>query len=183
MFSLRPTHSHHIVYVSQANILVDKDGTPHIGGLGNVRIPPHSTVRDEMGTIKVCRSCAPELARPGMSPNSDDPTHPTKPTDMYAFGVTAWEVRKYQFVLYRSVCSLEQILTGRPPFSDMTEIAATYSMLNGNRPPRPNRSVISDRLWYMVERCWRGRSSERISAGEVVKLLEEESSCIPTPSV
>jgi hypothetical protein len=67
-----------------------------------------------------------------------------------------------------------QVLTGRPPFFETTEIAATYSMLNGVRPPRPNLHKISDRVWYMVERCWHNVPSERMPAGEVVDLLQAE---------
>jgi serine/threonine protein kinase len=67
-----------------------------------------------------------------------------------------------------------QVLTGRPPFADMTEIAATYSMLNGARPLRPNHCPISDRVWEMIERCWHNVPLERMSVGEAVGLLEAE---------
>ena len=56
----------------------------------------------------------------------------------------------------------------------MTEFAATYSMLNGVRPPRQKNHEISDRLWYMIERCWHNVPSKRMSAGEAVQLLETE---------
>jgi hypothetical protein len=67
-----------------------------------------------------------------------------------------------------------QVLTGRPPFFEMTEIAATYTMLNGTRPSRPNHHEVSDRIWRMIERCWHTVPSRRVSAGEVVELLEAE---------
>ena len=67
-----------------------------------------------------------------------------------------------------------QVLTGRPPFFEMTEIAATYSMLSGARPPRPNHHEVSDRIWSMVERCWHTVPSRRMSIEEVVGLLEAE---------
>jgi hypothetical protein len=63
---------------------------------------------------------------------------------------------------------------GRPPFFEMTEVAATYSMLSGARPPRPNHHEISDRVWYMIERCWHIVPSKRMSVEEVVDLLEAE---------
>jgi len=56
----------------------------------------------------------------------------------------------------------------------MTEIAATYSMLSGDRPLRPNHREISDRVWHLIERCWHNVPSERMSVGEVVTLLETE---------
>ena len=47
-------------------------------------------------------------------------------------------------------------------------------MLNGARPPRPANRGIPDRVWYMIERCWHNVPSKRISAREVVNLLETE---------
>jgi hypothetical protein len=67
-----------------------------------------------------------------------------------------------------------QVLTGRPPFFEMTEVAATYSMVNGARPSRPNHHEISDRIWRTVERCWHTVPSRRMSIEEVVGLLEAE---------
>lgn len=65
-----------------------------------------------------------------------------------------------------------QVLTGRPPFFDMTEVAATYSMVNGARPQRQHHQRISGRVWYIIERCWHNLPSERMSVSEVVNLLE-----------
>ena len=64
----------------------------------------------------------------------------------------------------------------------MTEIAATYSMLNGSRPPRPNHHEISDRLWHIVELCWHNVPLKRMPVGEVVQLLEKELGCTPGSS-
>ena len=70
-----------------------------------------------------------------------------------------------------------QILTGHPPFFELTDVAATYAMFTGHRPPRPNHRDISDRLWEMVERCWHIVPSQRMSAGEAVIRLEAELRC------
>jgi hypothetical protein len=53
-----------------------------------------------MDTNALSRGCAPELAVPGMSPNATDATHPTKASDMYAFGVMTFEVREDTFTWY-----------------------------------------------------------------------------------
>ena len=81
-----------------------------------------------------------------------------------------------EFLLYGIVqfAHLGQVLTGRPPFFEMSEIAATYSMLNGTRPSRPNQHEISDRIWDMVERCLYTKPSKRMSIEEVVGHLEAE---------
>jgi hypothetical protein len=67
-----------------------------------------------------------------------------------------------------------QVLTGRPPFSDMTKIAGMCAMVKGARPSRPDHHEISDRIWRVVERCWHAVPSRRASAEEVVELLEAE---------
>jgi len=67
-----------------------------------------------------------------------------------------------------------QVLTGQLPFSEMTEIAVTYSMLSGDRPLRQNHQEISVPLWYMIERCWHSVPSKRMTAGETLNLLETE---------
>ncbi|KAF9647228.1 kinase-like protein [Thelephora ganbajun] len=142
------------------NILVDNDGTPHIAGLGNAYVLSHSTAwmaEGRTSTNQLSRSRAPELAGLGMSPSVPSSTHPTKASDMCAFSVMAFE-----------------ILTGQPPFYEMTEIAAAYSMLNGDRPPRPDHHEASDRVWYMIQRCWHKVPSKRMSVGEVINLLEIE---------
>ena len=87
--------------MSQANILVDKDGAPRIAGLGNASILPHSTVRTvefRASAERLPSSRVPVLTWPVESPNRTDPAPPTKASDMHAFGVIAWEVRTDSFV-------------------------------------------------------------------------------------
>lgn len=158
--------------------MVDKDGTPQIAGLGNTSIIPHSaawTVDDRTSADRLSHGCAPELAWPPKPSDLTGPVHPTVVDDMYAFGVMAWEVRKHlnSSGIFQSAHS-RQVLTGRPPFSEMTDIAAKYLMFNGTRPPRPHHGAISDRVWHMIECCWHNVPSERMSAEEVVNLLGKE---------
>lgn len=47
-------------------------------------------------------------------------------------------------------------------------------MLKGDRPSRPDDGEISDQLWSMIERCWDVVPSHRMSAREVIVLLETE---------
>jgi len=97
--SVHPTHPFHVIHIHvliQANILVNKDSTPRISGLGNAYVLPHAaawTVEGRTSNHRLSRCRAPELAGLGMSPNVTDAAHPTKASDMYAFGVMAWEVR------------------------------------------------------------------------------------------
>ncbi|KAK0190106.1 kinase-like domain-containing protein, partial [Armillaria mellea] len=59
--------------------------------------------------------------------------------DMYAFG-----------------CTIVEIYTGKPPFSDlMHDSAVIYEVLvNQNQPPRPEAGIFpSDDLWSLVLQC------------------------------
>ena len=172
-------HSCHTIHIlSQANILVDKDGTAWIAGLGNTFILPRPTAgtvpENRTGTIRLSRSHAPGWTWPRMSPDRTDPAHPTKADDMYAFGVLAWEVRTGSIYCVVLSAHWKQVFTGQQPFPNMTETAAAHAMLNGNRPSRQNKNEIPDREWHMIQQCWHKIPSKRMSAGEVVNLLETE---------
>ena len=113
MSPIHPIQSCHVIQahlVSQANILIDKDGAPRIGGLGNAFTLPNPAaqiVEGRMGTNRFSRACAPELTVPGASRDATDPKPRTKASDMYAFGVMTFEVWTDTFVWYFSVRSLE----------------------------------------------------------------------------
>ena len=96
--STHPTlswHTIHLSVVTQMNILIDRNGTPRIAGLGNGYILPHSAGKAESTTAeRVSRNCPPESTWPGVSPRITGATHPTKAGDVYAFSVMAFEVRK-----------------------------------------------------------------------------------------
>jgi len=47
-------------------------------------------------------------------------------------------------------------------------------MLNGRRPARPDHPELSDRVWKMINRCWKGDPAQRKTMAEVVTVLEAE---------
>ena len=49
-----------------------------------------------------------------------------------------------------------------------------YSMLEGHRPSRPNHPELSDRLWGMIQGCWKGGPAQRMLISEVIAVLEVE---------
>ena len=75
----------------QDNILVDLDGTAQIAGLGSALILGHTTTQSETSVEWSFRGSAPEL----MYPEEFGLSHPqnSKASDVYAFGVLAWEAR------------------------------------------------------------------------------------------
>ena len=100
----------HVHPVSQANVLVDKDGAPRIGGLSNAFILPNPAARKvegRIGTNRLSCACAPELTALGVSPDVADPKPRTKASDMYAFGVMTFEVWTDTAAWYCSARSLE----------------------------------------------------------------------------
>jgi len=67
-----------------------------------------------------------------------------------------------------------QVFAGRVPFSDKSNVAGVYSMLNGHRPDRPDHPELSDRLWKLIKGCWKSSTTQRKTIAEVVGVLEEE---------
>jgi len=47
-------------------------------------------------------------------------------------------------------------------------------MLNGRRPGRPGHPELSNRVWRMIKRCWKGDPAQRDTMIEVVAILEAE---------
>lgn len=113
--SSRTTHAN---LIAQANILVDKHGTPRISGFSNVSILPHSTAWEAEGgaDINWLGPSHVEFAGLGLSPNATGSTQPAESSDMYyAFGVMAFEVQMDSLNVIYAVRSLETGSHGRSP--------------------------------------------------------------------
>ena len=79
-----PTHA---LTLPQANVLVDARGNAHLGGLGVALLPSDTPV---VNVDKFFYGAAPELVEPERFRLIG--TGATKASDVYAFGVLAWEV-------------------------------------------------------------------------------------------
>ena len=100
----------------------------------------------------------------------------TPPRPMTCLPLGLWPLR-YERIRLHGIFQFahpRQILTGRPPFPGMTKIVATYSMLNGDRPPQPSHHEVSGLMWRMIQVCWNPVASRRMAIEEAVALLEEE---------
>lgn len=118
---------------------------------------------------------APELVGGGQFGLTE--TGATKATDIYAFGVLAWEASAQLMVSCRLAIKQEtppQVFAVQVPFSDKTKVAGVLSMWKGHRPARPHHPELSENLWRVIEACWRVNPARRITIREVVLVLETE---------
>ena len=95
-----------------------------------------------------------------MSPELIDPQQfgsekgrPTKASDCYALGMVIYE-----------------IIGGRPPFHEHSDLNVFVKVLKGERPRR--EAFIMEELWQMLELCWAPQPRDRPSIKEVLQRLE-----------
>ncbi|KAK0231898.1 kinase-like domain-containing protein [Armillaria nabsnona] len=108
-----------------------------------------SSSRMKKGSI---RWLAPEYIDPNVA---IDPAYITA-RDIYAYG-----------------CTVVEIFTGEPPFSDIKNDAAVMlAVIAGKRPLRP-RHLLQDNLWSLVMACLTDSPSQRPNAGQISKVLAD----------
>ena len=88
MYVLRSLHGHALMFLQQ-NVLIDDDGHVRIAGLGAASVP--STVSG-VDIDRFFHGAAPELIDPQRFGFVD--TGSTKESDIYAFGIIAWQVSR-----------------------------------------------------------------------------------------
>lgn len=117
---------------------------------------------------------APELADHERFGLTD--TGVTKASDVYAFGVLAWEVSMMLWHVPNNSLNRtlhRQTFTGQVPFPDKNKVAAVVSMWKGHRPARPDHPEVSNRLWKAIQGCWKVDPGRRMTIAEVAVVLEE----------
>ncbi|KAJ7748070.1 kinase-like domain-containing protein, partial [Mycena metata] len=134
---LQYLHSRNIVHgdLRGANILISEAWTACLADFGLSALADttstlHSTKRS--GSLYWM---APEL----INPDGFGCEFPRTPaSDVYTFG-----------------CVCVELYTGRPPFSEVSDVAALFKILNGERAQQPTGTpVMSDTLWQYVTEFW-----------------------------
>ncbi|KAF9654070.1 kinase-like protein [Thelephora ganbajun] len=155
--AMKYMHSTDVVHgnIKMKNVLVDKDGVARLGGLGSAFTLSLPASWADVDAERLFCGIAPEL----INPQAFGLVHArtTKATDVFAFGMLAWEV-----------------FEGKPPFAGKIEAAVILSVFQNNRPLRPVHPEVSDRVWAMIQRCWDRDPFRRMAATDIVDLLEAE---------
>ncbi|KAL0563243.1 hypothetical protein V5O48_018831, partial [Marasmius crinis-equi] len=140
------------------NILVKDDEEPCIADFGLCSIQKETVFQTtsrahERGSLPWL---APELLNPDDVPNVNN-----RSRDIYALG-----------------CTIAEILSGSPPFSDKANPAQIILavLLKGERPKRPVE--CPDWLWLLMESCWHADATKRPEVAEVYSRLNEDLSTL-----
>lgn len=69
-----------------------------------------------------------------------------------------------------------QVFSGELPFARLKDGAVlTQVALHDKRPPRPSepatRRGLDDRIWSLIQNCWRTKPADRPDMSEVASLL------------
>ncbi|KAJ8085076.1 serine/threonine protein kinase, AGC [Marasmius tenuissimus] len=170
--------------IKGANVLVNEAGRALLADFGLAITVADSTTRAKPSTSEMkgsIRWMAPELFRSSNGIRATmgggkDRTHKFS-RDVYAFACTVLEVRPLS---YSHACLayelVEQVITGKPPFAELTDPTVMYEvMVNNARPsrPSPGNYWCPDNVWTLVERCWAQRPQDRPTASEVHEFLSK----------
>ncbi|KAF9257201.1 kinase-like protein, partial [Marasmius fiardii PR-910] len=155
-------HSRRVVHgdIKPANILVDENGRCHLADFGLAAIVSEtataSVTDGQKGTL---RYMAPESILSTSSPDERTPKVNKFAADIYAYG-----------------CTVLEIITGQPPFSNLHDGLMIIHIMNqlsqpGERPTGPG-TWCPDNVWTLIEKCWNRDRQLRPQANRVQAFLE-----------
>eukprot|EP01083_Nonionella_stella_P076306 207879_1 len=103
------------------------------------------TYRSSLGPLKWM---APECIENGSSPS-------TKESDIYAFGITMWE-----------------IITGQEPYPDVDPVDTAIHVLVKERRPQ-SYAFIPEKIQNLMKICWHKHPKKRPDADKIVQILDQ----------
>ncbi|KAJ3130332.1 hypothetical protein HK098_002561 [Nowakowskiella sp. JEL0407] len=128
------------------NALVDENGTTKIADFGFSRVMTEAAEK-----LSNFRSNGSFRWKPK---ERLDGAHLSKSVDMYAYGMTCYEV-----------------YSGKEPFEPLDFEQVYIALTRNQRPPRPNN--ITDEFWNLILRCWDSDSESRPQFKDVCLKLDE----------
>ena len=136
---------------------MDSSNRARLADFGLAVVIDESAAGSVNGTRGTVRWMAPELMDPekfGFTTECQIRL-PSKGTDIYALGMTIFEVRSFQ-CLSSSIenRNRRQVITGCRPFGNINpEVAVMFKVLEGHRPAR-QPSCFTDPLWELLVATW-----------------------------
>ncbi|KII90400.1 hypothetical protein PLICRDRAFT_157531 [Plicaturopsis crispa FD-325 SS-3] len=147
------------------NVLVDDSGAARLADFGRSKLVDHRGFTTLMAGST--RFMAPELLIGPIDDGSDDGSE----TDSEFVPSLTAETDVYGFAM----CCLN-IYTGELPFRHVAmDSVVIFRVCGGHRPNRSECTSppVSDRLWFVITRCWRQDPSLRLGIKDVVVLLND----------
>jgi serine/threonine protein kinase len=77
------------------------------------------------------------------------------PSDVYSFAILAWE-----------------LYSGEIPFSDVLDAVIIRVVVDKQRRPTRPVSLVNDKLWSLVEKCWQPDPLERPTFSTIHGVIE-----------
>ncbi|KAK0231912.1 kinase-like domain-containing protein [Armillaria nabsnona] len=134
-----------------ANILVMDDLRCCLADFGLSLFAESQTLNS---SSRMCKGSTRWLAPEHIDPNTVIDRVYITARDIYAYG-----------------CTIVEIYTGKPPFSDIkNEAAVIHAVMKGNRPLRPQH-LLQDGLWSLVTTCLIPSPSQRPNAEQISYIL------------
>ncbi|KIL59769.1 hypothetical protein M378DRAFT_84731 [Amanita muscaria Koide BX008] len=133
---------------TQANVLINHRREAYLSDFGLSHLSLDNTLWRTTATHAngTLRRMAPELVE-------GDVIVPTIATDIYAFGMTCYE-----------------ILSRKSPFAAANDAAVISKVIKGRRPERIE-FCQSEQIWSIITRCWAQEPENRPSTGETLTLI------------
>ncbi|KAI3610164.1 kinase-like protein [Moniliophthora roreri] len=75
--------------------------------------------------------------------------------------------------VYALACTIFEIMTGKPPFAELTDAAVMFRVINRERPPKPTDGWCPDDIWALVERCWSQDPTKRPHTIQIKRRLQK----------